>query len=158
MAEQHGFSFALISDHFHPWTDRQGQSPFVWSVIGGIAPATRRLEGPRTADLAGRVADGMIGTDPSADAIRRFQRAGGAGKPRYAELTVCWARSESAARRSAREVWPTEGPRRSYRVTRSGLPSRGPDPGPRRPGYAVISQSGGGHRSCSPSRAGGFAR
>ena len=39
-----GFSFALISDHFHPWIDRQGQSPFVWSVIGGIAQATRRLE------------------------------------------------------------------------------------------------------------------
>lgn len=213
MAEEHGFSFALISDHFHPWTDRQGQSPFVWSVIGGIAQATRRLElgtavtcptvrmhpalvaqaaatcalmmdgrfflglgtgenlnehivgqgwpetevrqdrlveavqvirrlwtgdnvshhgrhftvenarlysrpdappplllavgGPRTADLAGQVADGMIGTDPSADAIHRFQRAGGAGKPRYAELTVCWARSESVARRTAREVWPT---------------------------------------------------
>ena len=34
MAEAHGFSFALISDHFHPWTDRQGQSPFVWAVIG----------------------------------------------------------------------------------------------------------------------------
>jgi G6PDH family F420-dependent oxidoreductase len=213
MAEEHGFSFALISDHFHPWTDRQGQSPFVWSVIGGIAQATRRLElgtavtcpsvrmhpavvaqaaatcalmmdgrfflglgtgenlnehivgqgwpetevrqdrlveavqvirrlwtgdnvshhgrhftvenarlysrpaeppplllavgGPRTADLAGQVADGMIGTDASADAIHRFQRAGGAGKPRYAELTVCWARSESAARRTARAVWPT---------------------------------------------------
>ena len=27
----------LISDHFHPWIDRQGQSPFVWSVLGGIA-------------------------------------------------------------------------------------------------------------------------
>ena len=36
-AEDAGFSFALISDHFHPWTDRQGQSPFVWSVIGAIA-------------------------------------------------------------------------------------------------------------------------
>ncbi len=42
-AEQVGFSFALISDHFHPWTSRQGQSPFVWAVIGGIARATRRL-------------------------------------------------------------------------------------------------------------------
>ena len=42
-AEQHGFSFALISDHFHPWTDRQGQSPFVWSVIGAISQATRKL-------------------------------------------------------------------------------------------------------------------
>ena len=42
-AEEVGFSFALISDHFHPWTDRQGQSPFVWSVIGAIAQATERL-------------------------------------------------------------------------------------------------------------------
>src|SRR5437764_12324609 len=42
-AEEVGFSFALISDHFHPWTDRQGQSPFVWTVIGAIAQATGRL-------------------------------------------------------------------------------------------------------------------
>jgi coenzyme F420-dependent glucose-6-phosphate dehydrogenase len=42
-AEEAGFTFALISDHFHPWTDRQGQSPFVWSVIGGIAASTERL-------------------------------------------------------------------------------------------------------------------
>jgi len=43
MAEDAGFEFALISDHYHPWTDRQGQSPFVWSVIGAVAQATRRL-------------------------------------------------------------------------------------------------------------------
>src|ERR671934_773593 len=43
-AEKAGFTFALISDHFHPWIDRQGQSPFVWSVIGGIAQVTERLE------------------------------------------------------------------------------------------------------------------
>jgi G6PDH family F420-dependent oxidoreductase len=42
-AEQAGFTFALISDHFHPWIDRQGQSAFVWSVIGAIAQATERL-------------------------------------------------------------------------------------------------------------------
>ena len=40
LAEEHGFSFALISDHFHPWIDRQGQSPFVWGVLGAIANAT----------------------------------------------------------------------------------------------------------------------
>ena len=43
LAEEHGFGFALISDHFHPWIDRQGQSPFVWSVIGAIAHTTQRL-------------------------------------------------------------------------------------------------------------------
>src|SRR5215204_5609362 len=42
-AEAAGFEFAMISDHFHPWTDAQGQSPFVWSVIGGIARETERL-------------------------------------------------------------------------------------------------------------------
>ena len=42
-AEQAGFTYALISDHFHPWVDRQGHSPFVWSVIGAIANATSEL-------------------------------------------------------------------------------------------------------------------
>jgi G6PDH family F420-dependent oxidoreductase len=42
-AEEAGFTFALISDHFHPWTDKQGESAFVWSVIGAIAQATERL-------------------------------------------------------------------------------------------------------------------
>jgi G6PDH family F420-dependent oxidoreductase len=213
MAEEAGFQFALISDHYHPWTDRQGQSPFVWSVVGAVAHATRRLElgtavtcptvrihpaiiaqaaatsaammpgrfflgvgtgenlnehvvgagwpetevrqamleeaigiirrlwqggnqshhgryftvenariyslpdepppimvavgGPKSAELAGRAGDGMIGTEPEKEGIRRFRDAGGARKPRYGELTVCWARDEKTARRTAREWWPT---------------------------------------------------
>lgn len=43
-AEELGFTFALISDHYHPWIKRQGQSPFVWSVIGAISEATERLQ------------------------------------------------------------------------------------------------------------------
>jgi coenzyme F420-dependent glucose-6-phosphate dehydrogenase len=43
-AEEAGFSFALISDHFHPWIDKQGESPFVWGVIGAIAEATDHLK------------------------------------------------------------------------------------------------------------------
>src|SRR5256885_8013515 len=42
-AEDAGFTYALISDHHHPWVDSQGNSPFVWSVIGGIAQATERI-------------------------------------------------------------------------------------------------------------------
>ena len=42
-AEEVGFSFAMISDHFHPWIDRQGHSPFVWGVLGGIAERTERI-------------------------------------------------------------------------------------------------------------------
>src|SRR5438874_1472673 len=42
-SEQAGFDAAWISDHFHPWLDDQGQSPFVWSVLGAIAQATSTL-------------------------------------------------------------------------------------------------------------------
>ena len=42
-AEEAGFSFAMISDHFHPWGDAQGHSPFVWTVIGGIGATTERI-------------------------------------------------------------------------------------------------------------------
>ena len=212
-AEEAGFTFALISDHFHPWIDRQGQSPFVWSVIGGIAEATEglrlgtgvtcpmmrthpaiiaqaaatcaammpgrfflgvgsgenlnehiiatywpptdvRLEmleeavevirllwqggmeshrgryysvdnariytlpqelppiyvaagGTKSASLAGRIGEGLIATAPVKETVEEFEGNGGAGKPRYGKLTVCWAEDESAARRRARECWPT---------------------------------------------------
>jgi G6PDH family F420-dependent oxidoreductase len=35
-AEEAGFESLWISDHFHPWNDAQGESPFVWSVIGAV--------------------------------------------------------------------------------------------------------------------------
>jgi G6PDH family F420-dependent oxidoreductase len=211
-AEETGFTFALISDHFHPWVDSQGHSPFVWSVIGAIAHATERLHlgtgvtcptirihpaiiaqaaataaammpgrfflgvgsgenlnehilgdrwppyalrgemleeavevirllwkggeqshygkhytvenarlytlpdelppimvaggGPHSAELAGRIGDGMIGTGPDADLLQQFDAAGGAGKPRYGQVTVCWAEDEATARRIAYEIWP----------------------------------------------------
>ncbi|MGW6502330.1 LLM class F420-dependent oxidoreductase [Nonomuraea angiospora] len=39
LAERAGFDGLWISDHYHPWLDEQGQSPFVWSAIGAIAEA-----------------------------------------------------------------------------------------------------------------------
>jgi coenzyme F420-dependent glucose-6-phosphate dehydrogenase len=211
-AEEAGFTFALISDHFHPWIDAQGQSPFVWTVLGGIAEATERLRvgtgvtcpttrihpaiiaqaaataaltfegrfflgvgsgenlnehitgqrwpateirqemleeaievirllwkggfqshrgrhyvvekarlysrpdepppimlavgGPKGAELAGRIADGMVGTEPNAESMKIFERAGGRSKPRYGELTVCWAESEAKAKKIAHTAWP----------------------------------------------------
>jgi coenzyme F420-dependent glucose-6-phosphate dehydrogenase len=212
LAEDAGFSFALISDHFHPWVDAQGQSPFVWGVLGAIAEATDELRvgtgvtcptvrthpaiiaqaaataallfedrfflgvgsgenlnehivargwpateirqemleeavevirllwqgglqshrgrhyvvenariyslpptppaimmaasGPKAAELAGRVGDGLIGTSPDEETMKAFERAGGNGKPRYGELTVCWADSEAKARNTAHKIWP----------------------------------------------------
>jgi G6PDH family F420-dependent oxidoreductase len=37
LAEAAGFEALWISDHYHPWNDNQGQSPFVWGVIGAIS-------------------------------------------------------------------------------------------------------------------------
>jgi G6PDH family F420-dependent oxidoreductase len=37
LAQAAGFEALWISDHFHPWNDEQGQSPFVWAVIGGLS-------------------------------------------------------------------------------------------------------------------------
>lgn len=40
-AEQAGFDCAKSSDHFHPWSERQGQSGFAWSWLGAAMQATR---------------------------------------------------------------------------------------------------------------------
>ena len=42
-AEEIGFDFLSISDHFHPWVEKQGNSPFVWATLGGVAEATERI-------------------------------------------------------------------------------------------------------------------
>lgn len=211
-SEEAGFRFALISDHFHPWTHEQGQSSFVWTVLGGIAretktlrvgtavtcptlrihpalvaqaaatcalllpdrfalglgtgenlnehvtgapwpsPAERleRLEeaihvirrlwsggtighrgeyytvqeaelfsrpasappilvaanGTSAVRLAARIGDGMITTAPDAERVREFRDHGGAGKPVYGQLAVCWDEDESAAVDTALARWP----------------------------------------------------
>jgi G6PDH family F420-dependent oxidoreductase len=210
-AEQHGFRSAMVSDHFHPWVRAQGQSPFVWSVIGGIATATglrvgtgvtapiirlhpaivahaaataasmldgrfflgvgtgerlnehvtgerwpgaterrdmleeavtvirRLLEGgnvnhrgdyyrvenaqlytrpaqppplmlaaggPASAQQAGRIGDGLIGVAPDPSIVETFESAGGHGKPRLAELHLCWAESEDEARKTVERMSP----------------------------------------------------
>ena len=214
-AEDAGFTFALVSDHYHPWVDAQGHSPFVWSTIGAVAQATDRLvlgtgvtcpmirihpaiiaqaaatsaalmpgrfflgvgsgenlnehvlgdkwpaaderlemfeeaievirllwEGgfqsfrgdfydveqariytlpdeppplaiaaskPLAAELAGRLGDAFIGVAPDAEVVAKFDEAGGSGKPKYGQVTVCWAESEEAGRKTIAEVWPNAG-------------------------------------------------
>lgn len=214
-AEEEGFTFALISDHFHPWVSAQGNSAFVWSVLGAIAQATERLQvgtgvtcplfrtppsivahasatvaammpgrfflgvgtgealnehihgeawpavatrlemleeaiqairllweggqqshrgryftidnaqlftlppepppiavaagGEKSAEIAGRLGDALVSTSPSADTIKAFEAAGGAGKPKYGQVTCCYGEDENAARRLVVETWPNAG-------------------------------------------------
>ncbi|MEU9044275.1 MULTISPECIES: LLM class F420-dependent oxidoreductase [unclassified Kitasatospora] len=42
-AEQVGFDFSVASDHYFPWLEEQGHSPYVWSVLGAAAQATERI-------------------------------------------------------------------------------------------------------------------
>jgi G6PDH family F420-dependent oxidoreductase len=43
LAERSGFDALWISDHYHPWNEAQGESPFVWSVLGALATRTERV-------------------------------------------------------------------------------------------------------------------
>lgn len=43
-AEQAGFDFVEMSDHYHPWLETQGHSPFTWTLLGTIAAKTDRIE------------------------------------------------------------------------------------------------------------------
>ena len=246
LAEDHGFEFVTISDHFHPWVDEQGHSPFVWSVLGALAertstlgvavgvtcptvrihpailaqasatcaelfegrftwgvgsgealnehilgdrwpPTDLRLDmleeavavvrelwggdvvthrgqhytvehariydapappppivvsafGPKAAELAGRIGDGLWTTGPSSDIVDAWRDAGGSG-PVYAQLTLCWAADRDDAIKTAHRIWPNSGvpgqlsqdlptpqhfEQASSNVTRSRSPSRSP--------------------------------
>ncbi|MCU1457526.1 MAG: putative glucose-6-phosphate dehydrogenase, melanin type secondary metabolite biosynthesis protein [Actinomycetia bacterium] len=43
LAEEAGFDFAVISDHYSPWLESQGHSPYTWSVLGAAAQATEHI-------------------------------------------------------------------------------------------------------------------
>ena len=212
-AEAAGFGFALLSDHFHPFFNRHGESPFVWSVIGAIAHTTTRLRlgsgvtcpilryhpaivaqaaatcetmmpgrfflgvgtganlnehitgekwpapaervemleeavkvirllwqgetcsfngryytveqakiyslpttpppllvaasGKKMARLAARIGDGLVGLAPDKELVATYLAAcHKPNQPRYAQLAVCWAKTEEQARRVAYEWWP----------------------------------------------------
>jgi coenzyme F420-dependent glucose-6-phosphate dehydrogenase len=78
----------------------------LYSVPEEPPPIAVAAAGENAAELAGRIGDGLVATAPDADLVSRFEEAGGAGKPRYGQLTVCWAESEREAIRTAREWWP----------------------------------------------------
>lgn len=211
-AEEVGFTFALISDHFHPWIDQQGNSPFVWTTLGGIAQVTDHLRlgtgvtcptfryhpaivaqaaatvacllpgrfflgvgtgeylnehilgdhwpdidvrqdmleeaveiirelwtgdevsfwggyytvektriftlpqqetpiylaaaGPDSAELAGKIGDGLVSVAPEKEVVETFEKNGGAGKQKIGQITVVWAEDETQARNTMLKWWP----------------------------------------------------
>jgi G6PDH family F420-dependent oxidoreductase len=64
---------------------------------------------PQAAQLAGRIGDAIIGVSTESDLLDEFESAGGKGKPRYGQITCCWAESEEEAKQTAHEWWPNAG-------------------------------------------------
>ncbi len=81
-------------DHAQLFT-RPEIPPPIWVAAGG----------PRSAQLAGEMADGLISVAPEPRIAEAFRSAGGEG-PRVAQLHVCWAADEEAARRTIARWWP----------------------------------------------------
>jgi G6PDH family F420-dependent oxidoreductase len=212
-AEDAGFRDLWISDHFHPWIDAQGESPFVWSTIGAIAAATREVRvttavtcptvrihpaivaqaaatsatlldgrfvlgvgtgealnehilgdpwlgidqrlsmleesieimrllwsggvqsfdgqhyvldrarlyslpdepvpvyvsafGPKAADAAGRIGEGYVNVEPSAELLNAYREAGGAG-PAQGGMKICWGADEAECVKTVHRLWPNE--------------------------------------------------
>jgi coenzyme F420-dependent glucose-6-phosphate dehydrogenase len=61
---------------------------------------------PQAAELAGRVGDALINVAPTKEIIDKFEEAGGKGKHKYGQITVCYAKSKDEAKQTAFEVWP----------------------------------------------------
>ena len=61
---------------------------------------------PKAAELAGRLGDAFISTTPDSEILGAFDGAGGSGKPKYGQITVCWAATEEGAAKTACEIWP----------------------------------------------------
>jgi G6PDH family F420-dependent oxidoreductase len=61
---------------------------------------------PQAAELAGRIGDALVNVAPKEEIIGKFDESGGKGKPKYGQITVCYANSKDEAKRTAFEVWP----------------------------------------------------
>jgi len=68
-------------------------------------PILVAASGPESASLAGRAGDGLVGTAPDEKLVGAFEEAGGARRPRYGQIGVCYARSEKSARKTVLEGW-----------------------------------------------------
>lgn len=105
-------------------------------------PIMIAASGPRSAQLAGRIGDGFIGPASQADLRPEFERAGGAGRPRYGQITVCWAPDEATAKRTTYAWWPNAAIKGALSAERQLpiLPARSPAPisRPGTPGCTLI--------------------
>lgn len=63
------------------------------------------VSGPESVSLAAEHADAMIATEPEGELVQAYERAGGAGRPKYGQVPLCWDPDESTARARALKLW-----------------------------------------------------
>ena len=80
----------------------------IYDVPDQLPPIYIAAAGPRAAQLAGRIGEGLISTSPQAELVEEFRSAGGNG-PRLAQVSVCVAGSEQQAIDTVMEIWPNGG-------------------------------------------------
>jgi G6PDH family F420-dependent oxidoreductase len=100
------WSGGLQSHHGRHYTVENAR---IYDLPDAPPPILVAGSGPSSVELAGRIGDGFVGLAPAEGILEEFDQAGGAGKPRYAEVNVCWAPDEAAARRTVHEQWPVSG-------------------------------------------------
>ncbi|MBB1258941.1 LLM class F420-dependent oxidoreductase [Streptomyces alkaliterrae] len=69
----------------------------LWDLPEEPPPIGVAVSGPRSCEIAGRLADLVIATEPNGTLLRDFDRHGGSGKPRVGQLPVCYDPDRSAA-------------------------------------------------------------
>jgi G6PDH family F420-dependent oxidoreductase len=79
----------------------------VYSLPDEPPPMIVAAGGPRAAEVAGRIGDGLINYAPDHEVVAEFRASGGGDKPRFVQYTVCWAADEAQARHTARATVPT---------------------------------------------------
>jgi G6PDH family F420-dependent oxidoreductase len=79
----------------------------IYTVPEELPPILIAASGPESAEVAGRIGDGLITTAPEKELLSAYRKGGGKTGPRVGQASVCWAKDEKSARRTAFEWWPT---------------------------------------------------
>ncbi|MDX2649853.1 LLM class F420-dependent oxidoreductase [Streptomyces sp. PA03-1a] len=79
------------------------ESAKLWDLPDLPPPIGVAVSGEQSCELAGRLADLMIATEPDAELVTAFDEHGGAGKPRVGQLPVSYDPDRDAAVRRAHE-------------------------------------------------------
>jgi G6PDH family F420-dependent oxidoreductase len=84
------------------------QTARLYSVPDRPPPVWVSGFGEKSARLAGRIGDGYINVQPSAELVRLFRESGGGDRPAQGGLKACWAPDEASARKTMHRLWPTD--------------------------------------------------